>query len=147
MIDQSEASQYDGEYIQQDANYSTPVAARDMFWGITVSDIMAELAEGGASDDKVPMWLADCETNGLDECVNNMAGSSGMIDCADAYRHLDDDEIEYGDALSVDYYDDRIKIVKEQLAKGGVRFAWIMNHAFPENITVPTTSYSNFHYY
>lgn len=140
MIDQSQASQYDGEYIQQDANYSTPLAERETFWGITVSDIMTELAEGGAFHDRVPMWLADCETNGLDECVNTMAEESAIIACADAYRHLDGDEIEYGDVLSMDYYDDRIKIVKEQLAKGAVRFAWIMNHAFPDTVTTTTTT-------
>ncbi|KAF4689562.1 hypothetical protein FOZ60_001541 [Perkinsus olseni] len=140
MIDQLEGSQYDGDYVQQDANYSTPLADRDMFWGITVSDILEELSEGGAFHDKIPMWIADCETNGLDECVNTMAEESALIACGDSYRHVNGDEIESGDVLPMEYYDDRIQVVEEQLAKGGVRFAWIMNHVFPQDTTVTTTT-------
>ncbi|KAF4728829.1 hypothetical protein FOZ63_025411 [Perkinsus olseni] len=138
MIDQLEGSQYDGDYVQQDANYSTPLADRDMFWGITVSDILEELSEGGAFHDKIPEWLADCEANGLDECVNTMVSETGAVACSDAYRHVDGEEVVKGDVLPMEYYNNRIEIVKEQLAKGAVRFAWVMNNAFPEDPTVTT---------
>ncbi|KAF4668805.1 hypothetical protein FOL47_002853 [Perkinsus chesapeaki] len=139
MIDQLEGSQFGDDYVQQDFNYSTPLADRDIFWGITESDILDELKEGGAFHDKVPEWLADCEANGLDECVNNMVSETGAVACSDAYRHLDGEEILNGDVLPMDYYNNRVEVVKEQLAKGAVRFAWVMNNAFPEDTTVTTS--------
>ncbi|KAF4668729.1 hypothetical protein FOL47_002904 [Perkinsus chesapeaki] len=135
MIDQLEGSQYGPGYIQQNFNFSTPPADRDMFWTLLEADVQAELAEGGAFHEMIPDWLADCEQNGLDECVNSMAVETASAACSDAYRHVDGSEIEDGDVLPMDYYTQRIEVVKEQLAKAIVRFVWVMNNAFPEATT------------
>ncbi|KAF4668730.1 hypothetical protein FOL47_002905 [Perkinsus chesapeaki] len=135
LIDEFEGSDYGDEYIQQDFNYDTPVAERDMFWSITVKHIEKELAEGGAFYDKVPEWLEDCEKNGLDKCVNSMASESAVLACNNAYKHVDGKEVVNKDVLPMSYYTQRIEVVKEQLAKGAVRFAWVMNNAFPEATT------------
>ncbi|EER20692.1 conserved hypothetical protein [Perkinsus marinus ATCC 50983] len=140
MIDQLEGSEFGPGYIQQNFNYSTPPADRDMFWTLTEADVRAELVEGGAFHDKIPGWLEDCEKNGLDVCVNDMAVETAAVACSVAYRHTNGDEIEDGDVLPMEYYNERIEIVKEQLAKAIVRFAWVMNNAFPEDTPVTTTS-------
>ncbi|KAF4679198.1 hypothetical protein FOZ63_017745, partial [Perkinsus olseni] len=140
MIDQLEGSQYGPGYIQQNFNFSTPPADRDMFWTITEADVQAELVEGGAFHNKIPGWLEDCEKNGLDECVNTMALETAAAACSEAYRHINGDEIEDGDVLPMEYYNERIEVVKEQLAKAIVRLAWVMNNAFPEDTPTTTTS-------
>ncbi|KAF4689561.1 hypothetical protein FOZ60_001540 [Perkinsus olseni] len=113
-------SAWDSKMIDQLEGH-TPPADRDMFWTITEADVQAELVEGGVFHNKIPGWLEDCEKNGLDE-------------------HINGDEIEDGDVLPMEYYNERIEVVKEQLAKAIVRFAWVMNNAFPEDTPTTTTS-------
>ncbi|KAF4668804.1 hypothetical protein FOL47_002852 [Perkinsus chesapeaki] len=140
LIDEFEGSDYGDEYIQQDFNYDTPVAERDMFWSITEADLEKELGEGGAFYDKIPEWLEDCEKNGLDECVVTMASETAVTACTDAYKHANGSEVLDGDVLPMEYYEERFEAVKEQLAKAAVRFAWVMNNAFPEDTTSTTTA-------
>ncbi|KAF4689560.1 hypothetical protein FOZ60_001539 [Perkinsus olseni] len=125
MIDQLEGSQYGPGYIQQNFNFSTPPADRDMFWTITEAAVRAELVEGGAFHERIPFWVADCEANGFDFCVNDMAVETAAVASLYAYKHTNGDEIKDGD---------------EQLAKAIIRFAWVMNNAFPEDTPTTTTS-------
>ncbi|KAF4681845.1 hypothetical protein FOZ62_023933 [Perkinsus olseni] len=140
LIDEFEGEGYGGEYIYQDVNYGTPVGERDIFWGIAAADLEKDLAEGGAFHEKIPQWLEDCEANGLDECVNTMVSETAAAACSFAYEHVGGTAVLDKDVLPMEYYNERIEVVKEQLAKAIVRFAWVMNNAFPEDTPTTTTS-------
>ncbi|KAF4743371.1 hypothetical protein FOZ62_018472, partial [Perkinsus olseni] len=81
-------------------------------------------------------WLKDCETRGIDECVNTMLEDDVHLACSMAYTNVDGTPVKSGDVLSFDYYTTRIETVREQLAKGGVRFAWLLNNIFEDGTTV-----------
>mmetsp|Transcript_25395 Transcript_25395/g.25131 ORF Transcript_25395/g.25131 Transcript_25395/m.25131 type:complete len:121 (-) Transcript_25395:19-381(-) len=75
-----------------------------------------------------------------DECVNTMVTETAAAACDFAYKHVNGSEVLDDDVLPMEYYEQRFNTVKEQLAKAAVRFAWVMNNAFPEDTTVTTTS-------
>ncbi|XP_023519979.1 endonuclease 1-like [Cucurbita pepo subsp. pepo] len=92
--------------------------------GLLLEDLQRNLTHGIWSDD-VPTWERCVNVN---SCINNWAEESIKLACSWAYEG-----VEAGMTLSEDYFDSRLPIVMERLAKGGVRLAMLLNRVFSEN--------------
>ncbi|KAF4714241.1 hypothetical protein FOZ62_000640 [Perkinsus olseni] len=143
LLDQWELERYAGQYVFQDDPADHPGEDdeiqridRTRFWTNIVDSIGVDLMVGGKYAEKVDGWLRDCETRGIDECVNTMLEDDVHLACSMAYTNVDGTPVKSGDVLSFDYYTTRIETVREQLAKGGVRFAWLLNNIFEDGTTV-----------
>ncbi|EER14377.1 Nuclease PA3, putative [Perkinsus marinus ATCC 50983] len=134
LIDEYEGELYPGPYIQQDADYNKD---RTQYWSVSADEIGRGLASGGKYAGKVPSWKSKCESLGIDVCVNEMVQESATLACNQAYVNVDGSQIGNDDGLLMGYYTSRIETVKEQLAKGAVRLAWVLDNTF-DNFTTTT---------
>ncbi|KAF4673631.1 hypothetical protein FOL47_010309 [Perkinsus chesapeaki] len=134
MIDEFEEELYPGVYVQQDEDYNMD---RTQYWSVTADEIGQELNAGGQYAGKVASWLSKCESLGLDVCVNEMVQESASLACMISYVNVDGSQIGNNDSLSFEYHNSRIDTIKEQLAKGAVRLAWVLDNTF-DNFTTTT---------
>ncbi|KAF4679226.1 hypothetical protein FOZ63_004497 [Perkinsus olseni] len=136
LIDEYEEELYPGTYVQQDADYDMD---RTQYWSVTADEIGRDLNAGGKYAGKVASWLSKCESLGLDVCVNEMVQESASLACMVAYVNVDGAQVQNNGSLSMEYYNSRIETVREQLAKGAVRLAWVLDNAF-DNFTTTTAA-------
>ncbi|KAF4728830.1 hypothetical protein FOZ63_025412, partial [Perkinsus olseni] len=96
-----------------------------------------KLQKGGEYAVQVDSWLADCKHD-FDQCLNDMVETDAQLSCELAYTNVDGTPVVEGSVLPRQYYDTRIATVEEQLAKGGVRLAWLLNTILPASTTTTT---------
>ncbi|KAF4658496.1 hypothetical protein FOZ61_005571 [Perkinsus olseni] len=106
-------------------------------WTITEKAVSDELEKGGRYAGDVDDWVEDCEKYGLDVCVDEWLSESSQAACEYGYRHVNGSMILDHDFVPVEYYNDRIEVVKEQLAKGGIRLTWLLNTLFANAEVTP----------
>ncbi|EER20697.1 conserved hypothetical protein [Perkinsus marinus ATCC 50983] len=135
LLDQWEMDRYAGDYIMQ--REDVPQRDRTRFWSTLVASIGEKLQKGGEYADQVDSWLADCEHD-FDQCLNDMVDTDAQLSCQLAYTNVDGTPVVNGSVLPREYYDTRIATVEEQIAKGGVRLAWLLNTILPASPSTTT---------
>ncbi|KAF4668808.1 hypothetical protein FOL47_002856 [Perkinsus chesapeaki] len=113
-------------------------APDEPYWAITEEAVSEELAEGGRYASDVQAWIEDCEKYGLDACIDTWLDETAKAACDYSYKHVNGSAVRNNDYLPMEYYESRIEVVKEQLAKGGVRLTWLLDYVFV-GINAPRT--------
>ncbi|EER20695.1 Nuclease PA3, putative [Perkinsus marinus ATCC 50983] len=129
-------STWDSKLIYELEDQSDPIDGEPS-WMITEDAVSDELDKGGKYADEIDDWIEDCEKYGLDVCVDSWLSESSKTACDYSYRHVNGSLIVDHDFLPMDYYNNRIEVVKEQLAKGGVRLTWLLNTVFAAQDATP----------
>ena len=77
---------------------------------------------------KIAGWTT-CMTPDSSACVVDWASESAALACQYSYKDQTGADIADGFTLGMDYYNFAVPIVDEQLAKGGIRLAYLLNNA------------------
>lgn len=100
-------------------------------WNRLSEKLEAYMADGGNWSDKVSEWqkpLAKAtEEVSLRDGLAEIANGSAKAGCKYAYVHPDGTPVKSGDTLTREYFLHVKPIIEEQLAKGGVRLAQLLN--------------------
>ncbi|EER20698.1 Nuclease PA3, putative [Perkinsus marinus ATCC 50983] len=105
------------------------------YWTVTEDAIDDELDKGGRYAGDVDDWVEDCEKYGYDACIEKWVDETAKAACEYSYKHMNGSRVVDNDYLPMKYYDGRIEVAKEQLAKAGIRLTWLLN-----NLTATTSS-------
>ncbi|KAF4668809.1 hypothetical protein FOL47_002857 [Perkinsus chesapeaki] len=97
-------------------------------WKVTERAVSKVLHERYANH--VRLWTQDCEKYGLDTCIVKWADETVRAACDYGYKHVDGSAVKNNDVLPIGYYNNRIEVAKEQLAKSVVRLTWLLDHLF-----------------
>ncbi|KAF4668812.1 hypothetical protein FOL47_002860 [Perkinsus chesapeaki] len=103
-------------------------APSEPYWTITEEAVSDELDKGGRYASDVEEWIEDCEKYGLDACIDKWVDETAKAACDYSYKHVNGSAVRDNDYLPMDYYNGRIEVAKEQLAKAGVRLTWLLNN-------------------
>ncbi|KAF4678398.1 hypothetical protein FOZ63_016433 [Perkinsus olseni] len=103
-------------------------ARGEPYWTITEKAVNDELEKGGRYAGDVDDWVGDCEDYGLDVCVDKWVDETAQAACAYSYKHVNGSRVRGNDYLPMAYYNGRIEVAKEQLAKAGIRLTWLLNN-------------------
>ncbi|KAF4689551.1 hypothetical protein FOZ60_001530 [Perkinsus olseni] len=115
-------------------------ARGEPYWTITEKAVSDELEKGGRYAGDVDDWVEDCEKYGLDVCVDKWVDETAQAACAYSYKHVNGSRVRDNDYLPMAYYNGRIEVAKEQLAKAGIRLTWLLNNVTASSTGGPTTT-------